>query len=77
MNKILVTLGCAVLLSALAGCQSPAANKSDVEVIIEGGGEFPLFLAGTWKADKNNWQLVFEPNGVISSAIVPITGVEI
>ena len=69
MKRLLVLLGCAVLLSALAGCQNP--NRA-VEVIIEGGGEFPEFLVGTWKADKDGWEFVFEPDGTISSAVISL-----
>jgi hypothetical protein len=68
MKQLLFLLGCAVLLSALAGCQSPAANN---------GGEFPRFLAGTWKADNQGWQIVLEPDGTISSAVIPLSLVEV
>ncbi len=75
MKKLLVLLGCAVLL--FSGCQEFSRNKNAVEVIIEGGGEFPQFLAGTWKADDYAWQFVFEPNGTISSAVIGMGEVEI
>ena len=66
MKQLLVLAGCAVFLSGLVGCQS--ANRG-VEVIIEGGGEFPELLVGIWKADKHGWGIVFEPDGTISSAV--------
>jgi hypothetical protein len=72
MNKILVMVGCAVLL--FGGCQDFGRNKNAVEVIIEDGSQFPQFLAGKWKADDYTWQFVFEPNGVISSAV---TGMDV
>ena len=31
---------------------------------------FPKFLAGTWQGDQLGWELVIEPNGSISSAVV-------
>jgi len=85
MNKILALVGCSVLLSALAGCQKLAVNqnglrpaaKSSVDVIVKGGGRFPPSLAGTWKADKWNWEVVFEPNGVISSVVIPLASVRV
>ena len=73
MKQLLVLVGCAVVLSGLAGCQKPAQTTpliSGVEVIIDGGGEFPQFLAGTWKTDKHGWEFVFERDGTISSAVI-------
>ncbi len=69
MKQLVVLAGFAVLLSALAGCQN--ANRG-VEVIIEGDGEFPEFLVGGWKADKDGWEFVFEPDGAISSAVISL-----
>jgi hypothetical protein len=75
MNKILVLLGCAVLL--FSGCQEFSRNKNAVEVIIEDGSQFPQFLVGRWKANAHGWQFVFEPNGTISSAVISMGEVEI
>ena len=70
MNRLLVLLVCGLSIFQLVGCQSPARNKSGIEVIIEGNGEFPEFLAGVWRADKDGWEFVFEPDGTISSAVI-------
>ena len=67
MKQLVVLAGCAVFLVALTGCQK--ANTG-VNVVIEGGGEFPQSLVGRWKADKNRWEFVFEPDGTISSAVI-------
>ena len=78
MKQLLVLAGCAVFLSGLASCQKPAQTTppvGSVEVIIEGGGEFPQFLVGIWQVDKHGWEIVFEPDGTISSAIHTIGGV--
>ncbi len=76
MKRLLVLLGCAVLL--LSGCQELGRDKKRaVEVIIEGGGEFPQFLVGRWKADKQSWEFVFEPDGTISSAVIALGRVRI
>lgn len=76
MKRLLVLLGCVVLL--LSGCQGFSRDKKKpVEVIIEDGGEFPQFLVGRWKNDKYRWQFVFEPDGVISSAVINMGEVEI
>ncbi|MCJ7778147.1 MAG: hypothetical protein MUP16_07535 [Sedimentisphaerales bacterium] len=81
MKQLLFLLGCAVLLSALAGCQSPTGNNSGVEVFVKDGGEFPQFLVGRWEANKKNdlnyWRIVFEPNGAISSVVIPLGEVEV
>jgi len=74
MKQLVVLAGFAVLLLGLAGCQN--ANRG-VEVIIEGGGEFPEFLVGRWKADKGFWEFNFEPDGRISSAALGLGGVEV
>ena len=70
MKRIYV-LFYALFLLALTGCQRPALydmTLGSVEVFIEGGGEFPQFLVGRWKADKQGWEIVFEPDGTISEA---------
>lgn len=68
MKRLIVLFGCVFLL--LGGCQEPGLNKSGVEVIIEGDGEFPEFLVGRWKDEEKNWEFVFEPDGTISSAVI-------
>lgn len=72
MKQLVVLVGCAVLLSVIGGCQSTAGNTSGVDVIIEGGGEFPEFIVGVWKSDKDGWEFVFEPDGTISSAVISL-----
>ena len=69
MKQLVLLAGCAVVLAGLVGCQN--AN-SGVDVIIEGGGEFPEFLVGVWKSDKDGWEFVFEPDGTISSAVISL-----
>jgi hypothetical protein len=63
--SVLILLFCLFLI---IGCQS-SIRKPPVNVIIEGGDSFPNFLAGKWVSDKG-WEFVFEPNGVISSAVI-------
>jgi len=67
MKQLLVLAGCAIILSTIAGCQNA---DSGVDVIVEGGGQFPQFLVGTWKEDKFGWEFVFQPDGTISSAVI-------
>ena len=61
----------------MVGCQKSSistvpVNKSGVDVIIEDGGQFPEFLVGKWKGDKQDWELVFEPDGAISSVVIAL-----
>ncbi|HUW20940.1 MAG TPA: hypothetical protein VMW16_16690 [Sedimentisphaerales bacterium] len=67
MKQLVALVGCAVFLMGLSGCRS--ANPG-VDVVVEGGGEFPQALVGRWQADKNQWEFVFEPDGTISSAVI-------
>ena len=72
MKKIVVLSICCFFVFLASGCQSSNQSKSGVEVIIDGDGEFPEFLAGRWQADKGGWEIVFEPDGKISSAVVSL-----
>ena len=72
MKQLVIFLGSSIFILGLMGCQGLSQAdlpKSDVDVIVEGGEEFPETLAGTWKANEQGWEIVFEPNGVISSAV--------
>lgn len=80
MKQLLVVVACAVWFAGLTGCQRPVQTTTSVggvEVVVEGGGKFPEFLAGRWIADTGGWEIVFEPDGTISSAIVGLDHVEI
>lgn len=81
MKQLLVLFGCAVVLLVLAGCQGPvggpAPRSGVVEVIVEGGGEFPESLSGRWKDEKRGWEFVFEPDGTISSAVIDSGFIEV
>ncbi len=72
MKKLFVLSICGLSVFLLGSCRSSGGNKSGVEVIIDGDGQFPAFLVGRWKADKGVWEIVFEPDGAISSAVVSL-----
>lgn len=72
MKRIAVLLLCALAVCLSAGCRQPAENRPAVEVVVDGGGQFPEHLAGVWKADSGGWEIVFEPDGTISSAVVSL-----
>jgi hypothetical protein len=72
MKLSMIVFGCVIVLLIFAGCHSDLPRKG-VDVIIEGGGEFPASLVGRWKAlsgPANQWEIVFEPDGTISAAKV-------
>ena len=70
MKQSILLLGFVLLL--ISGCQGGASDKSGVDVFIEGDGKFPEFLVGTWKSDAQTLEIVFEPDGTISSATMPL-----
>ena len=72
MKQIVPLLLCSLSVFSHSGCHGPAESPPAVEVIIDGDGQFPDFLVGTWKADSGGWEIVFEPNGAISSAVVSL-----
>lgn len=86
MWRLLVLLVCGLFaLAQLSGCQGPGRDASGVDpapprgavdVIVQGRSEFPEFLAGIWKAGSS-WEVVFEPDGTISSAVIALGQVRI
>jgi len=70
MKQLAVLVGCAISLLLLAGCQDGNEGNKAIDVIIKGGGKFPQFLVGRWRADNAGWEFVFEPGGTISSAVI-------
>jgi hypothetical protein len=82
MHKFMILPLSILLIFSTGGCSVPAENKSaaadkssstsltakSIEVIVEGGGQFPKFLAGRWTGPEG-WEFNFEPNGLISTAI--------
>lgn len=73
MKKIFIVSICSLFIFLHFGCES----KSGVEVIIDGDEQFPEYLVGRWKADKGGWEIVFEPDGKISSVVVSLGRVRI
>ncbi len=72
MRQLIILISISMALLVSTGCQS----GNNMEVIIDGDGGFPEFLVGTWKMKGRHWEIVFEPDGSISSVvhyIVPVT----
>ncbi len=72
MKQLILLLLCGLSVFSCSGCHGPAESLPAVEVVIDGDGQFPDFLVGTWKADSGGWEIVFEPDGTISSAVVSL-----
>lgn len=67
-----------IAITGLLGCQNPSNQvQQNQNVQVEGGGAFPPSLAGTWKADRDGWEFVIEPDGHISSAVISLGRVRI
>jgi len=72
MRQLSLLLVWFLSVSLSGGCQKKAANSNGVEVLVDGDGQFPAFLVGTWKADQGGWEIVLGPDGKISSAVVSL-----
>ncbi len=72
MKQLVPLLLCGLSAFSYSGCHGSAESQPAVEVVIDGDGQFPDFLVGAWKADSGGWEIVFEPNGTISSVVVSL-----
>lgn len=72
MKRLVVLLLCGLGVCMIVGCPPRFDDRPAVEVSVEGGGRFPENLAGVWKADSGGWEIVIEPNGTITSAVVSL-----
>ena len=74
MSKTFGAVILAVAFMGVAGCQE---SRRGVEVSIAGEGGFPEFMVGKWVDEKENWEFVFEPDGRISTSVLPLGKVRI
>ena len=72
MKRIVPLLLLGLSMLPYGGCQGSTEGPPAVEVVIDGDGQFPDSLVGTWRADSGGWEIVFEPDGTISSAVVSL-----
>jgi hypothetical protein len=72
MRRLMALSICFLSVMPLSSCRSTAGHKNSVEVIINGDGQFPEFLVGKWEADTGGWEINFEPDGTISSAVISL-----
>ncbi len=69
---------CLSAIGLLVGCQSPGTGVRDnVQVITEGGEAFPASLAGRWEANLHGWEITFERDGRIASAVLSLGRVRV
>jgi hypothetical protein len=77
MKRLLFLFTCSLFIATLIGCQQSDKIKNGVDVIIDGDGQFPASLVGTWEANEGDWEFVFKPDGTISSAIISLGRVRV
>ena len=59
-----------IVAMIVCGCENTQPTRlpnNGIKASVEGGGDFPEFLVGTWKADKFKFEITFGPNGNVSS----------
>jgi len=78
MRLIVSLTVCGSLIWLSGGCRGGLDGDSDdVKVVVEGGGPFPEALCGRWQADRDGWQVVFEPDGRVAAAVISMGRVEV
>jgi hypothetical protein len=78
MKRLYCISFCFVLIvSILTSCQEPTDSKIHTDGAVQSSKQFPGFIAGTWKGDKLGWEIVFAPDGTITSAVIALGQVRI
>ncbi len=74
-----VTIVFVFIICLLAsGCgRSVAGNKTERQDVWQSAKTFPSFAAGTWQQKEGYWKIVIEPNGVVSSVVIPLSSAKI
>ena len=72
-----ILAGLFIIMLFSSGCRENTNRNTGVDVIISGDGDFPESLAGRWKADKGGWEIEFDSEGSISSAIISFGRIEV
>ncbi|MBN2020118.1 MAG: hypothetical protein JW749_07830 [Sedimentisphaerales bacterium] len=63
---------CCVFIWSCGGCQKPASENNTQMVSGHQTNKIPSEIAGTWQMRDGVWQMTIEPNGVVSSAVIPL-----
>jgi hypothetical protein len=77
MRRLVTLFLCCLVFMLLVGCSNFGERKNCVEVIVDGDGQFPPQIVGTWKANDGGWEFVFERDGSISSAVISLGRVKV
>jgi hypothetical protein len=56
----------------MGGCGQPASDKAGGAAAGEAKSPLPPFVAGTWQQRGGVWRMTIEPNGIVSSALIPL-----
>ncbi|MGA2172236.1 MAG: hypothetical protein ABSG82_04375 [Sedimentisphaerales bacterium] len=73
MKKLSTVVVCCMGFLMFAGCQGQA-GRGGIAAEANDAGPFPDSLAGRWESTTGVWELVFEPNGTISSIVYGFGG---
>ena len=77
MRETLLSLISGLCLLTSVGCRAVTAQKSSVDVYIDGNGQFPSYLVGNWKTELGDWEIEFNPDGTIEHAVISLGRVKI
>jgi hypothetical protein len=78
MKQLFHFLFCLVFtLSILAGCQESTNSKIHTDGAVQSSKQFPEFIGGIWKGDAWSWEIVFAPDGTVTSAVIALGQVRI
>jgi len=79
MRYVTIIFGFVLIWCWLAGgCSKPATgDKTEQPVVGQSKETFPSFAAGTWQQRDGTWKIVIEPNGVVSSVVIPLMETEV
>jgi hypothetical protein len=74
MNSIERIMGLLFIGILLSACQGPNQQPiqqtiNNTEILLPEGGAFPAELSGVWIADREDWQILLQPDGSIASCL--------
>jgi hypothetical protein len=74
MKTRVMIMGTIILPLLLSACQEPnqppvRQTINNTDILLTEGGAFPAELAGVWIADREDWQILLQPDGSIASCL--------
>ncbi len=67
----IIKAGLFLCISMICICGCNHGNHKDVQVIINGQGTIPAFIAGQWQDKESGWSFLFDKNGTLNEVIIP------